>query len=53
MDLLALLRDLQNRGMVSAGATIGQIDVGWEICSTGGGPETVAVNGYTLTANAA
>ena len=53
VDLLALLRDLQNRGIVSAGATIGQIDVGWEICSTGGGPETFAVNGYTLTAKAA
>jgi hypothetical protein len=38
VDLLALLNDLQTRGIVSAGATIGQIDAGWEICSTGGGP---------------
>jgi hypothetical protein len=52
VDLLAMLRDLQARGIVSAGATIGQIDAGWEICSTGGGPETFRVTSYNLLAAA-
>jgi hypothetical protein len=52
VDLLALLKDLQSRGLVSAGATIGQIDAGWEICSTGGSPETFAVSRYELSATA-
>jgi len=51
VDLLALLHDLQTRGIVPAGASIGQIDAGWEICSTGGGPETFTVSNYTVTAN--
>lgn len=50
VHMLALLRNLQSRGKVSAGATIGQIDAGWEICSTGGSPETFRVSGYALTA---
>lgn len=50
VDLLGLLHDLQNRGLVPAGARIGQIDAGWEICSTGGGPETFSVSRYTLAA---
>lgn len=48
IDLLALLHDLQTRAMVSPAANIGQVDVGWEICSTGGSPETFVVSAYSL-----
>ena len=50
VDILAMLRDLQSRHLVSAGASIGQIDFGFEICSTGGVPETFSVSHYSLTA---
>lgn len=50
VDLLAMLRDLQSRGLVSSGAAIGEIDFGFEICSTGGVPETFSVSSYSLTA---
>ncbi len=50
VDILAMLRDLQSRGLASSRATIGQIDFGFEICSTGGAPETFLVSRYTLTA---
>jgi hypothetical protein len=48
VDLLAILRESIARGLTSPGATIGQIDAGWEICSTGGGPETFTVSRYTI-----
>jgi hypothetical protein len=50
VGILAMLRDLQSRGLVSSGAAIGQIDFGFEICSTGGVPETFSVSTYTVTA---
>lgn len=48
-DILATLKWLQGHGLVSAGATLGQVDFGFEICSTGGKPEKFAVSRYTLT----
>jgi Glycosyl hydrolase family 12 len=48
-DILATLKWLQGHGLVSAGAQLGQVDFGFEICSTGGKPETFAVSRYTLT----
>jgi hypothetical protein len=48
VDLLALLRWLQNNGHAAAGASIGEIDFGWEICSTGGVHETFTVSNYDL-----
>jgi hypothetical protein len=48
VDLLALLRWLQNNGYASSGARIGQIQFGWEICSTGGVSKTFTVNSYNL-----
>jgi hypothetical protein len=48
VDLLALLRWLQNNGHAAAGASIGEIDFGWEICSTGGVHETFIVSNYDL-----
>jgi hypothetical protein len=50
VDILAMLRDLQSRGLASSGAAIGEIDFGFEICSTGGVPETFSVSSYSLTA---
>jgi hypothetical protein len=48
VDLLALLHWLQNNGFAASSATIGQIDFGWEICSTGGMNETFTVSRYDL-----
>ena len=48
VDLLALLHWLQNNGFASSSASIGQIDFGWEICSTGGTNETFTVSRYDL-----
>jgi hypothetical protein len=50
IDMLAMLRGLQSRGLESASAAIGEIDFGFEICSTGGAPETFSVSSYSLTA---
>ena len=48
--ILAMLRDLQSRRLVSSGAAVSQINFGFEICSTGGVPETFSVSHYSLTA---
>jgi hypothetical protein len=50
VDLLSLLRELVTLGFEGSGARIGQIDFGWEICSTGGNPETFTVSSYSITA---
>lgn len=50
VDILTLLQQLQFRGLASSGAAIAQIDFGFEICSTGGVPETFSVSRYSLTA---
>jgi hypothetical protein len=49
IDVLGVLRWLQDHGLVSAAAGIAQIDFGWEICSTGGQPEKFGVSRFTLT----
>ena len=49
VDILAALKWLQGHGLASAGAQLGQVDFGFEICSTGGKPEKFAVSRYTLT----
>jgi hypothetical protein len=48
VDILAVLKWVQSHGYAS-NITIGQIDAGWEICSTGGSPETFTVSRYSLT----
>jgi hypothetical protein len=53
VNLLALLKWMQTNGFAAPGATIGLIDGVWEICSTGGVPETFRVSRYSLTARAA
>lgn len=49
-DLLAFLDWAVSHGYASMTDTLGQIDFGWEICSTGGVPETFTVSSYTLAA---
>jgi hypothetical protein len=48
VDILATLQWLQSHGLESAGTQLGQVDFGFEICSTGGNPEQFAVSRYTL-----
>jgi len=48
IHILATLRWLMIHGYVPAHASIGQVDFGWEICSTGGRPETFTMSGYSL-----
>jgi hypothetical protein len=49
VDILAALKWLQGHRLVSPKAGLGQVDFGFEICSTGGKPEKFAVSRYTLT----
>ena len=51
VDILAVLHWLQSDEYVSSTADLGQIDFGWEICSTGGASETFTVSSYTLEDN--
>lgn len=48
VDIFATLRWLQQHEYLAAGAAIGQVDFGWEICSTGSSPETFTLSAYTL-----
>ena len=48
VNILAVLRWLQSHRYVSSTARLGQVDFGWEICSTGGVPETFTISHYTL-----
>ena len=48
VHILASLRWLQGHGYVPTRARVGQVDFGWEICSTGGQPERFTVSAYTL-----
>lgn len=48
VNILAVLNWLQSNGYVSSTADLGQVDFGWEICSTGGVSETFSISNYTL-----
>jgi hypothetical protein len=48
VHILTILGWLQSHRYVARRAAIGQIDFGWEICSTGGRSETFTVSAYTL-----
>ena len=48
VHILPMLRWLVHHGFESRTTSIGQVDFGWEICSTGGGRETFRVTGYRL-----
>lgn len=49
VNILDMLRWLQAQGYVNANADIGEVDFGWEICSTGGKLAKFSVSRYTLT----
>lgn len=48
VHILPMLRWLVRHHFESKGTALGQVDFGWEICSTGGRAETFKVTGYTL-----
>ena len=39
---------MQANGFASPSATLAEVDAVWEICSTGGSPETFTVSSYSL-----
>jgi hypothetical protein len=49
VDIRAVLDYWISQGMLSASATMGQFQYGWEICDTGGATLNFAVHGYSLT----
>ena len=49
VDLFAMLKDLEDRGLLPSSATLWQVNFGWEICSTGGQPASFSVTSYSLT----
>jgi glycosyl hydrolase family 12 len=49
VNVLADLNWLESNGYMPAGSGLNQIDFGYEICSTGGVPETFTLSGYSLT----
>lgn len=53
VDLLALLKWMQANGYAAPGASLSLLDGVFEICSTGGAPETFRVSSYSVTAKAA
>jgi len=52
VDLLALLKWMQANGYAAPGASLSLVDGVFEICSTGGAPETFRVSSYSVTAKA-
>jgi hypothetical protein len=50
IDVLDGLHWLQAEGVLGANDTLSQVNFGWEICSTGGVPETFEMTSYSLTA---
>jgi glycosyl hydrolase family 12 len=46
---VAMLQDLQARGLLSPRVTLSQFEFGWEIASTGGVDETFQVSSYSVT----
>ncbi len=51
VNILADLNWLESNGYLPAGSGLNQIDFGWEICSTGGVPETFTLSQYRITAS--
>jgi hypothetical protein len=51
VHILGMMLWLMRRDYLARTAGFGQIDFGWEICSTGSGPQTFTVNGYNLKAS--
>jgi hypothetical protein len=51
VDLLAALNYLEGRGDLTASDVLWQVNLGWEIASTAGAPETFAMSNYSLTSS--
>jgi hypothetical protein len=51
VNVLGDLKWLESNGYMPSGSGLNQIDFGFEICSTGGVPQTFTMNQYELTAN--
>ena len=49
VDLFAMLKELEDHGLLPSSATLWQVNFGWEICSTGGKPASFSVTNYSLT----
>jgi hypothetical protein len=49
IDLLAALKYFQAQGFLAANGTVLQINFGWEVCSTGGVPETFKLTEYSIS----
>jgi len=48
VNILDDLKWLESNGYLPAGSGLNQVDFGWEICSTGGVPQTFTVSHYGL-----
>jgi hypothetical protein len=51
VDVLSMLTWLENHGYLPSTSTLTAIDYGWEICSTGGSPQTYTLNRYSITSS--
>jgi hypothetical protein len=51
IDVLAMVKWLETNGYLPAGSTWTALSNGWEICSTGGVPETFSYNNFSLTSS--
>ena len=51
VDLLAGIKYLMSRGVLSGSDKLWQVNFGFEICSTAGAPETFTVSNYTLASS--
>jgi hypothetical protein len=49
VDILAVLQWLINNKYIPASSGLTDVEFGFELCSTGGVPQTFSVNNYTLT----
>jgi hypothetical protein len=50
VDVLAMLQWLEDHSYLPKASTLTDISYGWEICSTGGQPETFNLSRFTVTA---
>jgi hypothetical protein len=51
MDLLAFFKWIMSKGWVSGSATLGQVDYGVELVSTGGVPATFTFSDFAVNAS--
>jgi hypothetical protein len=49
VDLLGIFKQLMSKGWIAANSTLGQVDFGAEIVSTGGTPQTFSYSNFSVT----